>query len=127
MTFAWSEFLDIARFLQSEGANNSIPQEAAYRCAISRAYYSAFCHSRCYASARLQFNPTWTDDDHRILRHHLWNRGMQTESQNLDRLRQWRNDCDYHNYPSVSSYEHAFTNLYDQICTIYRASNFIFN
>jgi uncharacterized protein (UPF0332 family) len=97
MPFAWSEFLVIARFLHAQGNGNAIPQEAAYRCAISRAYYAAFCHSRCYATARLQFVPQGNDDDHKFLRKHLWNHGLQTESNTLNRLRQWRNDCDYHN------------------------------
>jgi uncharacterized protein (UPF0332 family) len=97
MVFAWSEFLDVARFLHAQGSGNAIPQEAAYRCAVSRAYYAAFCHSRCYATARLQFIPQWSDEDHRTLKQHLWRHGLQNESRSLDRLRQWRNDCDYHN------------------------------
>jgi hypothetical protein len=97
MPFTWSDFLDIARFLHTQGNSNSIPQEAAYRCAISRAYYAAFCHSRCYASARLQYPPLGTDEDHKFLRKHLWKHGLQNESNNLSRLRQWRNDCDYDN------------------------------
>jgi uncharacterized protein (UPF0332 family) len=97
MPFAWSEFLDIARFLHAQGNGNTIPQEAAFRCAISRAYYAAFCHTLCYATVRLQFIPQGNEEDHKNLRKHLWNRGLQNESRTLDRLRQWRNHCDYHN------------------------------
>ena len=72
-----------------------MPQEAAFRCAISSAYYAAFCHSRCYAVARLQYIPKDNDKDHKLLRVHLSRRGLQTQSLKLDQLRQWRNHCDY--------------------------------
>jgi hypothetical protein len=102
MVFAWSEFLDIARFLRAQGNCNSISQEAAFRCAISRAYYAAFCHSRCYAVARLQFIPQG-EKDHALLRLHLARRGLQNESILLDQMRQWRNNCDYDNPAPVAT------------------------
>jgi uncharacterized protein (UPF0332 family) len=104
MTFQWGEFLETARFLHIQGKTNSTPQEAAYRSSISRAYYAAFCHSRCYASARLQYIPLGNEKDHKILRVHLTRHGMQKESQTLDRLRQWRNHCDYDN-PTATATE----------------------
>ena len=97
MPFGWAEFLDIARFLHNHGNAAAIPQEAAYRCAISRAYYAAFCHSRCYATVRMQYIPEGNEEDHKKLRKHLSHRGLPDVSRNLDRLRQWRNNCDYDN------------------------------
>lgn len=97
MVFQWSEFLDIARNLHSQGNANTLPQEAAYRCSISRSYYAAFCHSRCYATAKMQYMPEWNEDDHKKLRIHLSKRGLRDVSRSLDRMRQWRNDCDYDN------------------------------
>lgn len=113
MPFAWSEFLDIARFLHTQGKGNTIPQEAAYRCAVSRAYYAAFCHSRCYAAAKLQYIPTGNDDDHKFLRSHLRTHGLRSESDYLNRLRQWRNDCDYHN-PTPTATETTVINAITQ-------------
>jgi len=42
MSFDWSEYLDIARELAGQ-ATASSSAEAKKRCAISRAYYAAFC------------------------------------------------------------------------------------
>jgi len=103
MVFAWSEFLDIARFLHNHGNTAGIPQEAAYRCAVSRAYYAAFCHSRNYAATRMQYIPERSEKDHKKLRLHLAQRGLPDVSRNLDRLRQWRNDCDYDNQTPTST------------------------
>jgi uncharacterized protein (UPF0332 family) len=47
MAFNWHEYLVLAQFLQSNGSNlGQVTQESAYRSAVSRAYYAAFCHSR---------------------------------------------------------------------------------
>lgn len=103
MVFAWSEFLNIARFLHFQGKGNSIPQEAAYRCAVSRAYYAAFCHSLCYATIRMQYIPEKNEKDHTKLRVHLLRRGLPDVSLNLDQMRQWRNRCDYDNPTTMAT------------------------
>jgi hypothetical protein len=103
MAFQWSDYLEIARFLHAQGKASNVPEEAAFRCSISRAYYAAFCHSCSYATARLQFKPQGSDDDHKNLRRHIWKRGLRNESAVLDRLRQWRNQCDYHNPISLAT------------------------
>ena len=45
MSFNWSEYLNIARELAGQ-ATASSSAEAKKRCAISRAYYAAFCSAR---------------------------------------------------------------------------------
>ena len=99
MVFQWCDFLDIAQYLYSQGKMNTIPQEAAYRSAIGRAYYAAYCHSREYAISKLQFQPDMDDPvkDHTRLRIHLYKRGCPKEAKYLDDMRQWRNNCDYKN------------------------------
>jgi len=55
MAFDWREYFKLSQFLQGQGV--SFTQEAAFRCAVSRAYYAAFCHARNYARDRLGFSP----------------------------------------------------------------------
>jgi uncharacterized protein (UPF0332 family) len=45
MSFDWSEYLTLAQELTSKATTSPI-QEAHFRCAISRAYYAAFCKAR---------------------------------------------------------------------------------
>jgi uncharacterized protein (UPF0332 family) len=47
MSFNWSEYLNIARELAGQ-PTASPSDEAKKRCAISRAYYAAFCSARNY-------------------------------------------------------------------------------
>jgi len=97
MAFQWSDFLVIADSLHKSGKSAQLPPEAAYRCAISRAYYAAFCHARDYAALHLGFYPTKKAIDHETLRKHLFRHGKGTISTKLDQLREWRNDSDYDN------------------------------
>lgn len=46
MIFSWSRFVEIAEYLKKQGDANQIPQEAAYRCSVSRAYYGAYAMPR---------------------------------------------------------------------------------
>ena len=103
MTFQWADFLVIAKSLHDSGKKTSLPSDASFRCAISRAYYAAFCHSRDYAAANLGFVPTQKPKDHELLRVHLAKHGKPTVSTTLDRLRQWRNQSDYHNPSPIPS------------------------
>jgi uncharacterized protein (UPF0332 family) len=49
MSFNWYEYFDLAQFLHTNGNNlTKVTQESAYRSAVSRAYYVAFCHAREY-------------------------------------------------------------------------------
>ena len=45
MSFDWLEYLTLAQELANQAINSS-NQEARLRCAISRAYYAAFCKAR---------------------------------------------------------------------------------
>jgi hypothetical protein len=94
MAFDWSEYLTLARHLQGQ-VNGSFGQEAALRCAISRAYYAAFCHARNYARDCQGFAPTYKAQDHGLVREHFKRRGNVIIATSLDQLRQWRNQCDY--------------------------------
>ena len=51
MSFDWSNYLDLARELQRQGAIHS-SKEAELRSSISRAYYAAFCKARNYLRDR---------------------------------------------------------------------------
>jgi uncharacterized protein (UPF0332 family) len=92
--FDWREYLKLAKELAGlQGSGYS--QEAAERSAVSRAYYAAFCWARNYAEKNLAFTPQGTADDHKRLREHLSRRGHKKLASDLNRLRGWRNKCDY--------------------------------
>ena len=98
MAFDWREYLEIAKYLAGLQSLD-FSQEASYRCAVSRAYYAAFCWCRNYAQNNLGFKPTGRPEDHKHLREHLkkidgkWAR----IASKLNTLREWRNQCDYEN------------------------------
>ncbi|MGV8088030.1 MAG: hypothetical protein ACP5NU_03090 [Methanomicrobiales archaeon] len=93
--FEWANFIEIAKFLQLTGRSAAIDPEAAYRSAISRAYYAAFCHARTYAVDKLGYIPLGNEEDHAKLRIFLSQKNLRPISSELDRLRQWRNKSDY--------------------------------
>lgn len=94
MPFDWAKYLELARALH--GHPEQTPDvEAALRTAASRAYYAAFCHTRNYAAAHLGFDPRDAPKDHGRLRAFLKKGKTQNIATRLDRLRQWRNACDY--------------------------------
>lgn len=95
MPFTWKAYLELAHFLYSQAVSPSA--EAAYRSAVSRAYYAAFCHVRNYARDQLGFTPRYDADDHGRLRAFLNKGKTRILASRLDRLRQWRNECDYLN------------------------------
>lgn len=94
MAFNWKEYYDLAKFLQGQTGSN-FTQEAAFRSAVSRAYYAAFCYGRNYAQDRLEFTPQRNAEDHGHLIERLRDRKLGHIAQKLGRLRQWRNNCDY--------------------------------
>src|SRR5207237_6554210 len=85
----------LARDLQTQARGAANP-ESLLRTALSRAYYAALCHSRNYPQAWLQFAAREDADDHGRLRAHLKTKKRRGVSERLDRLRQWRNESDYH-------------------------------
>ena len=94
MDFDWKEYLALAQFLQQHAASTSV-QEAAFRSAISRAYYAAFCHARNYARDRHGLALRYTGDDHYLVKQHFSTRRERGVGHKLTRLREWRNKCDY--------------------------------
>lgn len=94
MPFNWREYLKLAQFLQGHGGE-SFSQEAAFRCAVSRAYYAAFCHARNFASVKQSFEPSYKAADHSLLKKHFSGTGRIDIARKLDCLRIWRNNCDY--------------------------------
>ena len=97
--FDWREYLDLANSLAGQpGGAASIPfSEATSRCAVSRAYYAAFCHARNYAQQHLGYVAGNVASDHGTLRRHYLRHGMIEVAEALDRLRAQRNRCDYDN------------------------------
>lgn len=92
--FDWREYLELAKALagmQTAGYS----QEAAERSAVSRAYYAAFGCARNYAQNALGFTPQAGSEDHRRLREHFRQQGLLRLASDLNRLRAWRNACDY--------------------------------
>jgi hypothetical protein len=99
MAFDWREYLALARWLQAN-TPPGISQEAAQRCAISRAYFAAYGHALNYATQYLGFSPRNASEDHGRLRDHLKRSRRRATADSLDRLREWRNSCDYDgNFP----------------------------
>ncbi len=95
MSFVWQEYLELARDLLAPSPN-AAQVEARLRCAISRAYYAAFCTARNHLSDR---------ERHRIprLRAHQYVRDRFLSSEpvrqrigtKLDEWRIKRNKVDY--------------------------------
>ncbi len=97
MSFSWDEYLEIAKFLQvgPTTGTSGFSSDATSRCAVSRAYYAAFCHARNYARDKQGFKPTSTPADHGLLRDHYQKKRMNKVARHLEQLRIWRNKCDY--------------------------------
>ena len=94
MPFDWKTYVDLAEVMSGLAAGATNP-EAHLRSALSRAYYGAFCYVRNHARDRLGFKPRDDGDDHGHLRAFLKNGKSRNLSDMLQRLRRWRNECDY--------------------------------
>jgi hypothetical protein len=94
MSFDWKTFVELSRHLHLQSSTAANP-EALLRSAISRAYYGAYRYACNYARDYLDFKPRDDQDDHGRLRAHLKGKRRGGDSARLDRLRQWRNACDY--------------------------------
>ena len=96
MAFDWHDYLEFARFLQTQ--TGAPYEEAALRTAVSRSYYAAFGHAHEYACDYLGFTPRRKPEeksqDHGRLRSHLAKKRYAV-SVKQGQLRDWRNDCDY--------------------------------
>ncbi len=93
MAFSWEEYLDVARHLAAD--STAFSDEAAKRCAISRAYYGAYCYARNWAEDNAGFKRSGEPDDHgRLVQQYRSIRKFDVASI-LTTLRERRNDCDY--------------------------------
>jgi hypothetical protein len=100
MAFDWREFLNLARWLKDQAsANAGFSTEAAYRCAMGRAYYAAFGHAHRYARTWLNFlgktRPEDKSQEHGALRAFLKSKRRAKVAEKLNQLRYWRNQSDY--------------------------------
>lgn len=96
MGFQWSDFCDIAQYLHSHAGEIGLPEEAALRCAISRAYYSAFRHALNYAKDNGDYvEPDNPAKNHQEIRKYFQRKNIVRISTRLDRLHQMRKDADY--------------------------------
>ena len=96
MSFDWTQYLNLAKFIQARAVRGSeIDKEAGFRSAVGRAYYAAFCYARNYARDNYHFSPTYGPDDHGLVPELFRGRGQTDITEALLDLRRWRNQCDY--------------------------------
>lgn len=95
MSFQWSDFCDIAIFLRDNAADSAISEEAAFRSAVSRAYYSAFKHALNHAKDNGDYSEPQDVNTHYNIRDYYQQRGMVQISKQLGRLHIWRKEADY--------------------------------
>ena len=93
--FQWDHFIRISEYLLSPIEPSEISEEALFRCAISRAYYGAYCSVRDHAENYLSYEPSSGADDHSKLVNFLKEMKYFDQAQKLSRLRQNRNKADY--------------------------------
>jgi len=96
MAFDWAEFLAVAEYLHTTSAP-SCTREALLRSVVGRAYYAAYGVAKQYAAQHLSFRIHGEPDDHARLPRRLISSGLPFAGTRLQRLRDWRNECDYAN------------------------------
>ena len=97
MSFNWAEYLNLAEALIRERATFA-SEEACFRAAISRTYYSAFCAARNRARDIEGLKVKGSAEDHRLIRQHYQkspHRERRKIGNWLARLRKRRNRADY--------------------------------
>jgi len=101
MDFDWGEYLKLAKYLAAHTDQLPVNQETAFRNAVSRAYYAAFCHARNYAVQKQWYDqPKYpTGGEHADVRTCFSKQGKPEIAEKLDRMHKWRNECDYQNNP----------------------------
>ena len=95
MAFDWREFLAVGRLICEGSEDPGFSREAGERCAVSRAYFAAFCLTRNFAMKRFGFVPNYDAEDHIYLRELLKDRRRIPLAARLYQLRINRNYCDY--------------------------------
>ncbi|MEA3310723.1 MAG: hypothetical protein U9Q76_00710 [candidate division WOR-3 bacterium] len=99
MLFQWSEYLNLAQYLK-EHPNVSNAPEAAYRCAISRAYYATYHSAYKYACRFPNFIPQKGIEHDDLVKYFKYTLGNITSKwklvgNRLGILKRWRHHCDY--------------------------------
>ena len=99
MKFDWSDYFNLAKELAETS------EEAEFRSAVSRAYYSAFCLARNYLRDIQQYPKLWRQKTYEINVHKyvaekfIYNQSksqiMIEIGKDLSRLRKMRNKADY--------------------------------
>jgi hypothetical protein len=103
MSFNWENYLSLARILHNRCVcdHGTPDEEACFRAAISRSYYSAFCVARNFARDRDGVILNNSASDHwLIINHYKEFRGSNRRKKNkialiLQRLRRSRGLADY--------------------------------
>lgn len=106
MNFDWRRFLELARDLDTRAPGLTTPsdQEAAWRCAVGRAYYALFGSAREYAHRKWHARFAGKADDHRLLMDYYKSHAhLSKVGAALENLRWQRNQCDYR--PQVRNVE----------------------
>src|SRR5262249_28115891 len=94
MPFEWKSLVDVARHLRDQ-ANGAANPEPWLRSSLSRTYFSVYGDAFDYATNWLGFEGRSDGDDHGRLRAYLRQKRRHADSERLERLRRWRNECDY--------------------------------
>ncbi len=96
MPFDWTQYLKIAEFVYQQNLDcQGITKEAVSRCAVSRAYYAAFCYARKNARDLWGFSCTGRDDHKNLPTFLIERKAMPGTASVLKRIRIWRESCDY--------------------------------
>jgi len=96
MSFDWKEYFDLGLFMHGLNPQN-FTQEAAYRCSVSRIYYSCYHLAYDYALSNLHYTPfigTESGRNHRGVRD-AFLVNFPVISRKLNDLHRRRKQCDY--------------------------------
>jgi hypothetical protein len=99
MSFDWTKYL-LAESIYNERQTLEIDEEAICRCAISRAYYAAYCYARNIALDYMSYELPQNREGRISVHDHLINffknqMALPGPGAKLGRLREWRTSCDY--------------------------------
>jgi len=134
ISFDWKEFYHVARYLCNniEDKDIGFSQEAVRRCSVSRVYYAAYHYAKDYAIRNLNYHPLSRREtrakcynEHREIIEHYRSRHRDEIASRLEELRDWRNDCDYHEDAAIALYsykiamQHSATIIHDMGGEIY--------
>ena len=107
--FDWASFLDLAQYLETYGKDKPSLEQAAFRTAVSRAYYAAFGVVREYAINKRAREITGTFKDHQGVIEFLKKINARIGTK-LSKLQSWRKESDYEDMPvSSQKVENALT------------------